>query len=345
MLLLIACLYAACKPHRQPERAMYYWRTSFAPTPAEDSFVLRHRINKLYVKYLDIGWTEKGGALPLSITRFPSFDKTNPVYSAIYRAGGWVPVVYITNDCFLHLPNDSLPALVQHLLTAVEKQMKSQQATLGFLKELQVDCDWSKASHERYFHFLTLLKQALKPRNIALSVTLRLHQYKYPVQTGVPPVERCMLMLYNMGKVERLSEVNSIYSDSLAGLYINQVKPYPLPLDAVVPLYSWLTIYRGKQLLTLNRRYQPAMLEDENLFRRQTGWYVLRRDTVLSGSLYRTGDVFKPERIGRDELLQATRRVRQVWNGLPTTLALYDLDENQVNHFDDETIDRLFTDF
>ncbi len=324
---------------------MYYWRTTFNPTAAEDSFVLRHHINKLYVKYLDIGWSPEAGAVPLSITRFPDFNKVNEVYGAMCRSGHWVPVVYITNECFLNLPQDSLPVLVTRIITAIQAQIKSQSAQFALLKEIQIDCDWSKASHDRYFRFLTLLKQQLKPRNIALSITLRLHQYKYPVQTGVPPADRCMLMLYNMGKVEQLSQVNSIYSDSLTGLYLDKVKPYPLPLDAVVPLYSWLTVYRNHKLLTLNRRYSEAMLQDAAAFRKLSDWYMLRKDTVMQGTLYKTGDVFKIERIGARELQAAAKRIKQVSGGESGTIALYDLDESQLSLSTYETIEHLFAGF
>ncbi|MGG2305049.1 hypothetical protein ACE4Z6_26875, partial [Salmonella enterica] len=92
----------------------------------------------------------------------------------------------------------------------------------------QIDCDWTLGTKEKYFSLLKRIKERMA---LPLSCTIRLHQVKYQAKTGVPPVDRGMLMYYNMGHVEGATETNSIYDPANADKYVSYVKDYPLPLD------------------------------------------------------------------------------------------------------------------
>ena len=78
-----------------------------------------------------------------------------------------------------------------------------------------------------------------------LSATIRLHQVKYYKQAGIPPVDRGMLMFYNMGKLNALTAENSIYNSNDAAGYIETVDDYPLKLDLALPAFSWAVHFRN----------------------------------------------------------------------------------------------------
>ena len=64
-----------------------------------------------------------------------------------------------------------------------------------------MDCDWTASSREGYFRALRELSDSLHRRGESLHATLRLHQYRSPRATGIPPADRLTLMAYNMGPV------------------------------------------------------------------------------------------------------------------------------------------------
>ena len=75
---------------------------------------------------------------------------------------------------------------------------------LNIPKEIQLDCDWNSSTQKKYFNLIEEMKLYPTWENIVWSATIRLHQLKYPKQTGVPPVNKGVLMFYNMGNFLQL---------------------------------------------------------------------------------------------------------------------------------------------
>jgi hypothetical protein len=115
---------------------------------------------------------------------------------------------------------------------------------------VQLDCDWTISTRVVYFHFLAALRARL-PQGVALSATLRLHQYRYPDRTGIPPVDRVMLMFYNMGQLDDPDEPNSILNLAAAQPYLDGAPPYPVPLDVALPVFRWGVLYRDGRMTKL----------------------------------------------------------------------------------------------
>ena len=81
--------------------------------------------------------------------------------------------------------------------------------------EVQFDCDWTQITKNNFFYFLSYFKKQLANRismttpdplrdlqtEPVVSATIRLHQLKFPEKTGVPPVDKGMLMFYNTGNL------------------------------------------------------------------------------------------------------------------------------------------------
>ncbi len=75
-------------------------------------------------------------------------------------------------------------------------------------RALQIDCDWTTKTAPKYFYFLQQIREKLDAHEdggtfaslAMLSATIRLHQVKYPEKSGMPPVDKGVLMFYNMGE-------------------------------------------------------------------------------------------------------------------------------------------------
>ena len=102
------------------------------------------------------------------------------------------------------------------------------------IKEIQIDCDWTDSTRNRFFRFTRTLGKLAHAEHSLISATIRLHQIKYFERTGIPPVDRGVLMFYNMGKLAAASERSSIFNTEDAEKYTSRLSQYPLPMDLIV---------------------------------------------------------------------------------------------------------------
>src|ERR1700722_4840670 len=183
---IISCKHASHKP----DRAFYYWRSNFSLTGKDLSYLKDAGINKLYLHFFDVTWNkELSKPLPVDEIRFG----TEP--GSIFN---YVPVVFISNKVLEEAYFDSISVLAAHIYDEVNHIATANKI---IYKELQFDCDWSDATRAKYFKLLNFLHGKLNAEGKILSATIRLHQVKYADRTGVPPVDRGMLMFYNMGRI------------------------------------------------------------------------------------------------------------------------------------------------
>jgi hypothetical protein len=130
------------------------------------------------------------------------------------------------------------------------------------VRELQIDCDWTDLTRAAFFDFVTELRVLVHREGALLSATIRLHQVKYRERTGVPPVDRGMLMFYNMGGITADADTRSIFDRARAESYLARLPEYPLPLDAALPIWSWTVHTRGDRVVGLLQSTDPAELVD-----------------------------------------------------------------------------------
>lgn len=102
--------------------------------------------------------------------------------------------------------------------------------------EIQIDCDWTKETKETYFNLLKELQRPSFFRGKKVSCTIRLHQVKYLISSGTPPVNQGLLMVYNMGNLSKYGGQNSIFDLKEARDYRENLAQYPIPLDIALPL-------------------------------------------------------------------------------------------------------------
>ena len=313
-------LVAACTSHADPtvanppaERAFYFWRTTFALAPAERAAIDKLHVTRLYLRVFDIAWQDA----PAEVGKLAIAD-------AAPAGVDIVPVVFVRDEVFRKLPRERL----RELAATTWRDVAARLAGFATPHELQLDCDWTDSTRDAYFAFLRELRAVAKLR---LSATIRLHQVKYRERTGVPPVERGMLMFYNMGTFSADAADRAIFDAASAARYVGRIGDYPLPLDAALPIWSWTLHVRDERVIGLLQSTDPGELAGLD-FVTHDGAYVATRTAFLHGELLREGDVLKPEVMGPVETLTAASMLQPhlAPTGAARTLALFDLSERNL---------------
>lgn len=282
-LILLTVFYVSCRKVQQKHTAFYYWKQNFHLNEKQTKFLKEANSNKLYIRFFDIKWDIKAQrAYPEAIINFK--DKGAPY--------GITPVVFITNQTFEKLDQsgvDSLAIKCNELLKQLTANQKID------YKAIQIDCDWTVGTKDKYFSFLHSLKTLSKKM---LEVTIRLHQVKYQFKTGVPPADRGILMFYNMGEISaNLNEPNSIYDARIAKKYVGSLTNYLLPLDIALPVFSWTLHIRAGKVIQVYGKIGRAELGDKENFAptAQRVVYKAKRDFFKAGIYIKKGDLFKLE--------------------------------------------------
>ncbi len=281
---------------KAPEQAFYYWRSEVQLTQAEEAYLSGLQVERLYVKYFDVDWSEKEGAVPVSTVQWGQGN---------WRKFEIVPVVFLTNRIW------TLGANPYDLAQKILQRTYDLHPDGMLLKEVQIDCDWTNNTRDAYFAFLETLRVALTTEGFQLSVTLRLHQFADPAGTGIPPVDRVMLMCYNTGDVSDSRTNNSILEETDIAPYLKSSEAYPIPLDVVLPLFRWTAVYRDGKLAHLIHGLDDPALVDTAHFNIDPGHrYIAKNDTYVDGYLLYAGDTLRTEAVTKDKLASVWRMIQ-----------------------------------
>jgi hypothetical protein len=186
---------------------------------------------------------------------------------------------------------------------------------------------------------LQKIKEKLPP-NTRISATIRLHQYKFPGETGVPPVHRGMLMLYNTGDLDNPDAPNSIFTPEAARAYLDGApKPYPQPLDVALPVYTWALAYRDGAFWKILNNPDTRELADTARFEAlpalqpHTERFRVKRGTFLAEQYLRPGDLLRLETVNATLLSEALKLLPDIGLAPDATLAFFHLDSSAVERF------------
>jgi hypothetical protein len=317
-------------------RAFYYWRTVLQLSAAERQALAELRIERVYLRMFDVVWQDEraqrvgavrlaeGQALPANVEL--------------------VPVVFVREEVLRRLPDEARRAMTAELW----REVQARAAAMGFApRQLQLDCDWTDGTRAPFFAMLRELKEL---SGLPLSATIRLHQVKYRERTGVPPVERGMLMFYNMGKLSAEPGARAIFDSASASRYVSRVREYPLPLDVALPIWSWTVQVRGGGVVDVLQSTDPSELEGQSFLQRadERGVrYRAKATAFFRGALLREGDELVGEVTGPQEVAAAAALLAPALAplpsaGTPRTLALFDLSERNLSRHGSSTLERLF---
>jgi len=235
-----------------------------------------------------------------------------------------VPVIFIKNRVFEHLDSQNLVILAKK----TQKLVNSINVTNRlYTSQIKFDCDWTDKSRLAYFYFLQQYRLITKQ---PIAATIRLHQVKYPLQTGIPPVDLGVLMYYIIGLIDA-SFGNSIYEPAIAARYIQSLKSYPLSLDIALPIFGWAQqIRNGKVIHLLNKMNHRHFENDSNFVLQKTGWFTAIHACFHGGYYFKEGDQIKTEHVSEKALINIVQSINANSNHRIKNLIFYDLDKENL---------------
>lgn len=232
-----------------------------------------------------------------------------------------VPTVFITNETIFKINIDQTEALANKIIILVNSMNSNFGVKL--INELQIDCDWTAGTKDKYFSLLKFLQK--KQNNLNFSTTIRLHQIKYLNKTGVPPVKKGMLMCYNMGNLSNINTSNSILDVDDLKKYIGDLQNYPLPLDLALPIFEWKVLFRQNVFKGILEN-MPDSLITQNIFSKKANRYEALIDTVLQGYDIKKNDIIRTEKSNYTSVLKTAKLISEKLSGNTVRVSFFHWD-------------------
>ena len=373
-LLAVGCwLFGGCKNEKTTliTPAFYHWQTHLQLTENERLYLDSLNVKKLYVKFFDVDWDEASGK--------PVPHAQVEIDTARLAGLEIVPTVFITNRTLLNLKIEAVPELTDRIfekIVALAKPLTSRSkfgtSSKGgphgegiWVNEIQFDCDWTEQTREKFFAFLDHFKATaefdssfiIHHSSLKISATIRLHQLKFFEKTGVPPVDRGMLMFYNMGDVEAWETENSILDLETASQYLPNrnssivIRKYPLPLDLALPLFRWGVLFRDGRLIKLINNLGEEDLQDSQRFTKIAPHrFEVKKSTYLQGYYLYEGDRLRLEGVDLGQLEAAAEMLRfdkflKFVKSDTATVAFYHLDTTTIKMFSHGQLEKVLDEF
>jgi hypothetical protein len=258
----------------------YHWKQNYK---------INEKKEPKYIKVLDIAYENKTKIHRTKFTEKPKHQI--------------VPVIYIDNPVFKH---ENGKKFAQKIFVLLKKQ-----ANNNFTyNEIQIDCDWTDSTKNPYFSFLKEFKIL---SNKKLSTTIRLHQVKYHKRTGVPPVDKGVLMYYNMSNFKDLDTKNYILDLELGKKYHYNFNTYPLELDLALPLYAQATIIRFQSIVGIMEGVRKKALNN-NFKALKNNHYEVTKTHYFKKRLLYKGDILRIDEVSPAMLKDAVKNLSKVMN-------------------------------
>jgi hypothetical protein len=313
LLVVFICFSSCSNNHDSPKVTFYYWKTEFKLSQSEKEVLKSNNVETLYIRYFDIGLKDN---TPIPIA---------PIHFIQKPEMHIVPVVYIKNEVLVSSVN--VQKLSQDIIKLIQDISNYHQLTY---QEIQLDCDWTLESKFNYFKLINLCK---KLSNKIISSTIRLHQVKFSSRTGIPNVDKGVLMYYNMGKIHA-DTLNSIYQRDIAKRYIKTLSQYPLELNIALPIYSWGIHIRNNRVIGLiNKIKKKSFITDTNFTLIQHNILLTKNSILKSGFFFKKGDRIKIESISKLDIETMIGDLSDHVKTPPKEIIFFDLDDNNVDGY------------
>jgi hypothetical protein len=353
-------------------RSFCYWKTNLYFQEEDDSLVNKLDVKHMYVRFFDVDYNPYSKEpLPVATIWDISFNKSNPEIT---------PSIFITNEVVLKSDTKQLDSLAVRMAKRIEQIGKKMNDTKADIiasnivypkdyykqkdykplnydsvrsaesaklkvafKEILIDCDWTEKSQKNYFYLLKQIKSQLPSSKIA--ATIRLWQYKYASKAGIPPVDKGLLMCYNITKPDDLQTKNSIATTEELAQYITH-GDYKLKLDIALPLYSWAVAFRGNQFKGILSDYDQLIKDTSKVKKTSDTQYVLQDDVLVGQTYLRNGDEIRIEKISDSELdkmISIIKNKIQIDN--QTKVTFFSFDKKYINDYGTENISNYYARF
>lgn len=369
ILLLLLCVFLLSCIKEEHERSFCYWKTTLEMDNEEDSLFNQLNINHLYLRFFDIDYNYYSQkALPVASIngwRFPNDSNVKHI----------TPCIFITNKVIENLNEtelDSLAANIHKRIQSIISQRNESYAIeaanhylnekrliitqdrvdslaalekkkgLDKIQEILIDCDWTEKTKDKYFHLLTEIKKRYKGFEIA--TTIRLWQYKYPQKAGIPPVDRGLLMCYNLGNHTDYAVKNSIVSIAELEKYLIQSN-YDLDLDIALPLFDCTILFSKEQyqgIISLDKA--GISVSDTSIFASLgENKYAFKKDIEMENRYIRMGDELRVEKIAIQELQEIAKLLKsKIPISQDTKITFFSWNKNYIANYGTENIEKIY---
>ena len=285
-------LVSACGQGVKNDINFYYWKTNVSIGDTEKKYFEELGSKKLYIRYFDVYLDKNNSVEPKA--KMKSFDTS--VLNAEY-----VPTVFIVNEVFknenTHYSEDVFVGQMIGLINMISEKNNINH------NEIQIDCDWTASTKDRYFSFLKRLKERSKKD---ITCTLRLHQIKDKDVMGIPPVSKGYLMCYATSSPKDANVENSILDLELLRSYTKNIETYPLPFAVALPIYSWGVVTNHLGNIKLINNIDLSGISDKFIKKTGDNTYEVLDDFFLEGLYLSKGFTIRVETIS-PQLLQDAR--------------------------------------
>lgn len=327
---LVSSCNSKIKQQRNVTRSVYYWKSIFKLSGFEKQKLDSLKINTIYLKLFDVDW-HAASASPVPVAQIQITDKEYLQQKNI------IPTVFITNECIYKIDSTQTADVANKIITLI----KSISAINHFktVKEIQIDCDWTVGTKDKYFSILRTLK--LLDSTVLFSATIRLHQIKFVAKSGVPPVDKGLLMCYNMGNLKNPATNNSIIERNELKKYISNLARYPLPLDVAFPLFEWKVLFRKGNYAGLIQKLPDSIL-NKSFAAKKNNSYSFLKDTLLYGYEFKNGDMLRSETSNYNEIIAAANEIDQRLANKNVRVSLYHLDSITLSKYTTHELENMY---
>jgi hypothetical protein len=372
-ILLFAVLNGAgCENEHEVVRSFCYWKTDLNFQKEDDSLMKELDVKHLYVRFFDVDWNPYAKEpLPVATISNVNLNESNPEIT---------PSIFITNEVVLQSNKKQLDSLASRIAQRVNqigvkmnetkadvianaivypkdyykqkdykrinydsvKALELAKLKVDF-KEILIDCDWSEKSKDNYFYLLKQIKKEFPTAQI--SSTIRLWQYKFASKAGIPPVDKGLLMCYNLTKPDDFKTKNSIGTSNELAQYITHGE-YKLKLDIALPLYSWAVIFRGNQFKGILSDYDQLLKDSIKLKKSSESKYILEDDVLVGQTYLRNGDEIRIEKISEEELDKMVSIIKdKIKIDKQTRITFFSFDKKYINNYEIQNISSYYARF
>jgi len=326
------CFFYSCDHHHHSiSPGIYYWKTVYGPGQYELQKLQQLKCRNMYLRLFDVDWSERDHeAIPIAPIRLPQHLDT------IFN---YIPVVFIKQEVLLHFKDSSTTALAEHIAAMMRGICEAPGINP---KEVQIDCDWTSGTRDIYFSLLKELRKQQWFSGKILSATIRMHQVKYKSTIGIPPVDKGLLMCYNMGNIKKYDAKNSILDPDEAERYLEYLPAYPLELDVALPLFDWCLLFRDKHFKGILRDIPVVALKEVGLFEKaRYNMYTCTKDSMWNGYELKKGDDLRPENAAYADILEVAKYTSQKIKQNSLNIVFFHCDSITLSKYSDDELEKV----
>ncbi len=314
LVLIFICF--SCARKKEAHIFFYHWKSKAIYTDVIQKALQSTQAKKIYMHYFDVDISKRGNEAGKDLFPIYTLTEVSPEYADFEI----IPVVFLVNNALKDADIAALSMRIRSLIDQISNFHFHRQ-----FKVIQLDCDWTSATRDKYFSLINLLKQYYK-----VNATIRLHQIKYQQQTGIPPVDQGTLMLYNIGHLDSTRE-NSIIDASIVTDYIHATTSYPIHLDVALPLFSQTVIQSKENQIRIVPGVEKASFEKDTLHFQKVNEHLFKvtHDILYKGFYLSPGYSLKLEEASETEIVASYSALRKSKLNLMNVI-FYHLDDDAI---------------